>query len=363
MARGGAGGSDAPVLSTRALNRAVLARQLLLDRADLPVARAVEQVAGLQTQYAPSGYVGLWSRLRDFRAETLTAALEDRNVVQATLMRATIHMVSAEDYPLCAAGTRRARQDLWLRGQRGALDGIDMEAVAGRVREQLRGRPRRHAEMLERLAADGFPRTAWVSSGQWVDMVRVPPSGTWARPRADLYGLADDWLDGADASEADGRRHLVRRYLGGFGPASVAEVASWAGLSITAVREVLGHLELVRYRDEQRHELLDLPGMTLPDPATPAPVRFLPTWDATLLVHARRALILPEPYRPRIFSTKTPHSFPTVLVDGAVAGVWRRERDRVDVQLFTDVSRAVRAEIDAEADGLAAFHAAADKTS
>jgi len=187
------------VLTARELNRALLARQLLLERSDLPVAGAIEQVGGLQTQYSPSGYIGLWSRVRDFRRESLTESLEDRSVIQATMMRATIHMASAADYPLMAAATRAARADWWLRTMRKELDGMDMTAVAAATRSILAGGPVPAAEIQARLAAMGYPRIAWASVAQWLDMVRVPPSGTWARRKADLYGLAEQWLGPATA--------------------------------------------------------------------------------------------------------------------------------------------------------------------
>ena len=345
------------VLSTRELNRALLARQLLLERSNLPVTRALDQVAGLQAQYAPSGYVSLWSRLQDFRRDALTRALEKRRAVQATLMRATIHLVSARDFPLFAAAIRNGRREWWLRVQRNALEGIDMQAVAARVREHLSDGPLRASELQALLAADGYPRIAAVSAGMWLDIVRVPPSGTWDSRRADLYGLADDWLGPSNATEADGLKHLVRRYLGGFGPASFGDVVSWTGLSPTALRPVVDRLRLRRFRDEQGGELLDLPRAPLPDPDTPAPVRFLPTWDATLLVHARRTQILPEPFRPRVFNTKTPHSVSTFLVDGAVAGTWWGEKGRVRLEPFGRLPAVARRELEEEAERLAEFHA------
>jgi hypothetical protein len=344
------------VLSTRALNRALLARQLLLERSVEPIADALEALGGLQTQYAPSGYVGLWSRLAGFRREALTEALVDRTVVQATLMRATIHMVSACDYWLFAEGTRAARREVWLRVPRPELDGVDIDRVGTRVQHVLARGPRRHAEMVDLLAADGLPRTAWVLAAQLGDLVRVPPSGTWERPRADLYGLADDWLGRSTATEAEGQEHLFRRYLAGFGPALLGDVASWAGLPITTLKPIAERLDLRRFRDEDGRELLDLPGAPLPDPETAAPIRFLPTWDATLLVHARRTQILPEAYRPLVFNTKTPHSVPTVLVDGQVAAKWRHEKGRIVVEPFGPIAKAARRELDEEADRLAAFH-------
>lgn len=345
------------VLSSRELNRALLARQLLLERSKLSLTRALERVGGLQTQYAPSGYVGLWSRLHHFSRDALTMALERRRVVQATLMRVTIHMVSAADYPLFAAGIRKGRRQWWLRAWRQQSQGVDMEAVARSVRRFLADGPRRHAEIVEMLQAEAYPRAAWAGVGLWIDLVRVPPSGTWEQRRADLYGLADGWLGPGNATEEQGLQHLVRRYLGGFGPASMNDVATWAGLSLTTVRPVVERLHLRRFRDEQGGELLDLPRAPLPPSDTRVPVRFIPTWDASLLVHARRTQILPEAFRPVVFNTKTPHSVPTFLVDGVVAGTWRYEKGGVRLQPFEPLPRAVRRDLEDEAAGLASFHA------
>ncbi len=249
-------------------------------------------------------------------------------------MRATIHVVSARDFHLFAAAIRKDRRQWWLRAQGKALEGVDMEAVTARVRELLADGPRRALELQELLRAGGYPRIAAVSVGMWVDLVRVPPSGTWEQRRADLYGLADTWLRPSGATEDEGLQHLIRRYLGGFGPASLNDLVSWAGLPPATLRPVVERLRLRRFRDEQGRELLDLPHAPLPDPHTPAPVRFLPTWDATLLVHARRTQILPELYRPLVFQTKTPQSVATFLVDGAVAGTWRYEKGRVRMEPF-----------------------------
>jgi hypothetical protein len=344
------------VLSTRELNRALLARQLLLERSKLPLTRALEQVGGLQTQYAPSAYIALWSRLHNFRRKALTEALQQRRAVQATLMRATIHIVSAHDFPLFAAAIRKARRESWLRFQQKQLKGIDMEMVAARMRMHLSKGPQRQTELLELLKADGFPQIAVVSAGMWLDLVRVPPSGTWEQRRADLYGLADEWLRKSKPTEAEGLEQLVRRYLGGFGPASLNDLASWAGLPVTTLRPVVDRLPLRRFRDDKGGVLLDLLRAPLPDPETPAPVRFLPTWDATLLVHARRTQMLPERHRSLVFNTKTPHSVSTFLVDGTVAGRWHYEKGRVHLEPFERLSAAVRRDLEDEAKRLAAFH-------
>src|SRR2546425_90723 len=244
------------VLSTRALNRALLARQLLLERSRLPPARAIDQAGGLQTQYAPSPYVALWSRLHGFRRDELTKALEQRRIVQATLMRVTIHMVSAREFHLFAAGVRRSRQEWWLRIHRTEIDRAGMDAVAMRLREHLANGPLRATRLTELLAVDGFPPGAWSGAGLWVDLVRVPPSGTWERRRADLYGLADDWVGPSTATEAQGLEHLVRRYLGGFGPATPKDVASWAGVPVTTIKPVTDRLPLRRFRSEEGAELV-----------------------------------------------------------------------------------------------------------
>jgi hypothetical protein len=191
----------------------------------------------------------------------------------------------------------------------------------------------------------------------WLDIVRVPPSGTWERRRADSYAAAVDWLGEPSVRERDAMDHLVRRYLAAFGPASRKDVASFTGLSLTTLRAVLARLELRSCRSEAGDELLDVPDGLLPDADTPAPPRFLPTWDATLLVHARRSGILPEEYRPRIFHTRAPQSFPTFLVDGSVAGTWRFEDGAIRLQPFAPLDRADERALRAEAERLAALHA------
>ncbi|MGH2657646.1 MAG: winged helix DNA-binding domain-containing protein [Actinomycetota bacterium] len=345
------------VLSTRELNRALLARQLLLERSTLPLTRAIERIGGLQTQYAPSGYIGLWSRLQNFRREDLTRALERRRVIQATFMRATLHMVSGADYALFMEGIRKIRREWWARVQRRQAGSLDMKGAVALLRKHLAEGPRRQRELARLLEAEGFPRMAWAGAGMWLDMVRVPPSGTWEQRRADLYGLAQGWVAERAVTEAQGREHVLRRYLGAFGPAPLSDAANWAGLPVTALRPAVERLPLRRFRDEAGGELLDLPRAPLPDPETPAPVRFIPTWDAILLAHARRTQVLPEAIRPRVFDTKTPHSVLTFLVDGAVAGTWRYEKGRIRLEPFGRLPGGVRRELEEEGERLAAFHA------
>jgi hypothetical protein len=340
-------------LTVRELNRAVLARQLLLERADLSIPRAVERVGGLQTQYAPSGYVGLWSRRAGLERHRYTEELERGRIVQATLMRSTIHTVSRRDYPLFAEGVRRARREWWLRATRRATTPGEMQALARRLGALLADGPRRTTELIAELRID---TTTWNGLGLWIDLVRVPPSGTWERRRADLVTTADRWLGPVSVTERAGVEHLIRRYLGAFGPASARDAANWAGLTTATVVDVVRALPLRRFRDENGAELLDVRGAPIPDGATPAPVRFLPTWDATLLAHARRSNILPERYRALVFNTKTPHSSPTFLVDGRVAGIWRFEGDAVRIEPFDPLTARDRRAVDDEAERLRTFH-------
>jgi hypothetical protein len=230
-----------------------------------------------------------------------------------------------------------------------------MTAAARKLRKAIGDGTMTRKEIHELLGSDSV-----VTNGvnMWLDLVRVPPSGTWERRRADLYAAAEHWLGppprGLD--EAEGVEHLIRRYLGGFGPSSVDEIANWAGLHPKRVQPVIEGLKLRRFRTENGAELLDLPRAPLPEPETPAPVRFLPTFDATLLVHARRTGILPEEHRPKVFNTRTPQSVPTLLVDGRVAGTWRYEKGKVKTKPFGKLDARVKRELSAEADRLAELH-------
>ncbi len=210
-------------LSERALNRALLARQMLLERRGGRLADAVDRLGGLQTQYAPSGYIGLWSRLDGFARADLTRALERRAIVQGTIMRATIHMVSAADYPLLVAGVRDARRDWWLKAHRNRIEAATVAEAAARARALLADGPLRRTELVRRL---GVTSDLWNGIGLWVDLLRAPPPGTWEQRRADLYVAAGDWLEPTEPGRDAGIEHLVRRYLTGFGPASVRDIAS-----------------------------------------------------------------------------------------------------------------------------------------
>ena len=312
--------------------------------------RALERMAGIQAQYAPAMYLGLWSRVADFHRADLTRALERRSVVQGTLLRATIHLVSAADYWPFAIAVREARRGWWRRVQAqgltrltwrrrssGSGPGWPRPGHAGRARRRRRpaagarhrpvGGPRPGAAVRDLGAAQGRP----------------------LRVRRGLAGPAR--IEPAAAQE-----HLVRRYLHGFGPARPADVAGWAGLPARETQAVLDRLALRRFRDEAGQLLVDVPRGPLPAGDTEAPVRFLATWDASLLGHARGKGVLSDELRPAVFSNRNPQSVPTVLVDGAVAAIWRYDGDAVRVVPLRRLHRSEATAVDEEAERLTAFH-------
>jgi hypothetical protein len=340
-------------MTQRQLNRALLARQMLLRRADLRIPAALERMGGLQAQYAPAMYIGLWSRLEGLRREQVTAALEARTVVQATLMRSTIHVVSRADYWPLAAATREALQALWLKAWR-QPSADEVVAGAAKVRGQLAERsPQSRRELQGSLSS-----ATWYGVGLWLNLVRVPPSGTWERRRADLFANAEDWIGPApELSQKAAVDHLVRRYLMGFGPATAVEIANWAGLrTAAAVLPSLSRMRLARFTAENGDQLVDLPASPRPPADSPAPVRFLPVWDALLLAHTRRARVLLEEDRPRVFNSRTPHSLNTYLVDGQVAGTWAHGKSGVAIAPFRAHDRPTRRLVEEEAHRIAAFH-------
>ncbi|MEO5941230.1 MAG: crosslink repair DNA glycosylase YcaQ family protein, partial [Candidatus Limnocylindrales bacterium] len=280
---------------------------------------------------------------------------EVRSVIQATLMRTTIHMVSGREFWPYAMGIRNARRR-WALRLADAPAEADLQAAAGRIRAALAGGPRTVKEL------DGLVTGFVGNASLWVDLVRVPPSGTWDRRRADRLGLAERWVGPEDATEAEGLSHLVRAYLRAFGPAPWRDIGLWAGITATDARRGGEGLDLVRYRDVEGKELVDLqaaelPDGALPEPDVPAPVRFIAHWDALLLVHARRTGVLPEEHRPKVFWTKNPFSVGTVLVDGRVAAAWSLRAGAIVVEPYEELGRRERDAVEEERAALEAFHA------
>ena len=227
-----------------------------------------------------------------------------------------------------------------------------MSAAARRLRPRLAGATLRRGE-IEQLI--GKAQAAGI--GHWLNIVRAPPSGTWERRRADLYALAEDWLGPPEIDHDDAVDHAVRRYLGAFGPATLAEMANWAGVPATVVAPALERLRLRRFVSEEGDELLDLPRAPLPDPQTPAPVRLLGTWDAILLAHARRANVLPERFRDRVFHVRMPQSVHDLPRRWRGGGHLALRGGRVTFDPFERLDRATRRALREEGERMAALYA------
>jgi DNA glycosylase AlkZ-like len=334
------------ILSLRELNRALLARQLLLERQRLPVVRAVERVCAIQAQYSPSPYVALWARLADFRKDALTRALERRQVVRTTLMRITLHIVSARDYPYFAAIWMPATQEMTPR-----VNGEQLAELSRRVYAIAR-EPVTHAD-IEAVAAEEM-------GGRWrtrclAPLIQLPPAGTWRFHGRPKLLVMEEYLGLELPTRDEGSEHLVRRYLAAFGPASQADLRRFAGMRAGDVRPGLERLSLQTFRDEDGRLLYDLPRAPRPDASTVAPVRFLPKWDHSLLAYDDRTRILPHELQPTVIR-KNGDVLPTFLVDGVVAGMWavERARDRATLVLepFAPLPRATRHALEAEGERL-----------
>ncbi|WP_405401510.1 winged helix DNA-binding domain-containing protein [Streptomyces sp. NBC_01104] len=348
------------VLGTRALNRATLARQLLLDRADLPALDAVAHLGGLQAQEPQEPFTGLWSRLRAFDPVVLSDLLTGRDVVRTHLMRRTVHLVTADD-----ALTWRARHDAMLRQRvlgtyRSELAGVDLDELAAAGRAVMADGVPRSMTQLAREVAGRWPAPGARPLGEMlvaalVPMVQTPPRGLWRTKGGVRNVPLADWLGrAADPPAPDGTdpvgQALARRYLAAYGPAASADLRAWSGLAglpaaIAAIRE-----ELVTFRDERGRELLDLPDAPRPDPDTPAPVRFLPAFDNAILGYQDRTRIIDDAHRGLSVAGER-----VVLVDGRVAATWSVEEDTVTVTPLTRLGRSDRSAVTEEGRELAAF--------
>jgi hypothetical protein len=355
------------VLGRRALNRATLARQLLLRRWELPLLEAIERLGGLQAQTTATWYHGLWARLEGFQPERLADLLRERQVVRIALMRSTIHLVTARD---CLAW-RPLVQPVIERSMRGNfgrhLEGLDTAALVAAGRELVEQRPRTFAE-LGRLLAEQWPGRDPAALAQairaWVPLVQVPPRGLWGASGPAAHTSAEAWL-GRPLAPEPSLEDLVLRYLAAFGPASVGDAQQWSGL--TRLGEVLERLRprLVTFRDEQGRELFDLPDAPRPDPGTPAPPRFLYDFDNLLLSHADRSRVITDGYHSQGFTLDGPMPC-IVLVDGFTNGTWRIARQRgaatLTIQPFTHLSADETAALTQEGARLLAFAAATART-
>ena len=347
------------VLTWRELNRALLARQLLLERAKLPAARAVERLAGLQAQHTSSPYLQLWTRLAGFEREQLTAALERRKLVKALLMRGTLHLVTPSDYWALATVRRELGGVLWPPAYEKLVPRARLAELADEALKELRGSNRTLKEMLTLLQpharAPATPAFLWRRLQGHACVVHVPPSGVWGYHKDGVYTPADEWIPGEAPKPADAFDHLVRRYLAAFGPATKHDIGQWAGMPrLTPIAETLERLDLRTFQDENGRTLYDLRRAPLPDPDTDAPVRLVPRFDNLVLAHADRTRILGDVPVTRVV-TKNAIVHATILVDGFVAGTWQLEKGRIRLEPFGRLARATRSAIDDEAARLEEF--------
>jgi hypothetical protein len=309
-------------LSKRELNRALLARQLLLRRHEVTAEDVIERLVGMQAQVPNDPYIALWTRIEDFQTADLARLFEQRMVVRAGLMRGTIHLVTARDCLYLQQVTRPVMERMFFSGSPYGrnLKGLDIEEVVALGRKFLADGPRTRAELrplLAELWPEHDPGSLAYAVTYLLPLVQVTPRGIWGKSGQAAWSLTETWLDNkliADATPDE----MVLRYLAAFGPASVRDIQAWCGL--TKLREITDGLDLLVFKDEDGRELLDVPDAPLVDPDTPTPPRFFPEYDNVFLGHADRS---------RIFSgTYADVEFPkgsfkgTFMVDGFLSGFW-----------------------------------------
>ncbi len=335
------------VLTLRELNRATLARQLLLERKRLSPTAVIERLVGMQAQWPPAPYVGIWTRTTSFKRKALERELARAAVVKATAMRQTLHLLTRHDYALLRAATSETNFP-WRSGV--------AERLAPSVRALAANGPVTSAEALAHLEREhgltGIEaRRAWRSARVRAHVLHHHETAFWnGRPEGRFVALEEP--EEHDPTEA--RAEIFRRYLAAFGPSSRRDMVAWSMMHVPEIQRALDRLELRRFRDEQGRELLDVPRAPLPDADTPAPVRFLPKWDNVLLAWADRTRVLPEQYRKTVIRLNGDVA-QTFLVDGFVAGTWRAENGRVEIEPFAPLSRAAKREVEDEAARLEAF--------
>jgi hypothetical protein len=309
------------------------------------VPKAVERLCALQAQEPASAYIGLWGRLERFGKKQLTRAYERRQVTRSTLFRATVHLVAAANQPAFAQLTHDRWREDFLR------EGLPLDDMIARLERLAERGTFTYADLavaMPELGAREF-RVRCLTP-----LVHVPPSGTWGHTRVRLT-TADRWLGLPVPPQHEAASIFVRSYLRAFGPATRADLLQFSGVRVSSIDPALEALEpqLARFEAEDGRELLDLPRAPRPAATTPAPVRFLPRWDALLLSHADRTRVLPDDYRAAVIQGGWVH--PTFLVDGVVAGLWRAKRARIELEPFAPLPRTARRELDDEARRLASF--------
>ncbi|MGW0800191.1 winged helix DNA-binding domain-containing protein [Streptomyces sp. NPDC002692] len=347
-ARARAASPTVPVLGPRALNRATLERQHLLRRsAALGATQAVAHLVGLQAQNVKPPYYALAARIEGFRPEDLSTAMADRDVVRIVTLRSTLHTHTAAD-ALSLRPLVQAARDRELHAFRKGLAGVDLERLAVIGRELVEDEPRTMGELREALLAhwpDADPFALSVAARCRLPLVQVTPRGLWGRSGRVALTTAEHWL-GRPTAPTPAPDATVLRYLAAFGPASVQDLQTWAGL--TRLRDAFERLRprLVTFRDEKGTELFDLPDAPRPDADTPAPPRFLPEFDNLLLAHADRSRVVPAALRGRTWAGN--QAYRTLLVDGFLAGVWRQDGNVLTVEPFGVLTRRERDEVAGE---------------
>ncbi|HVV11414.1 winged helix DNA-binding domain-containing protein [Amycolatopsis sp.] len=357
------------VLGTRALNRALLARQFLLQRVKMSPLEAVHHLVGMQAQAPFPPYFGLWSRLHGFAPDDLARLIEDRSVVRIALMRGTVHLVTASD----ALWLRPLVQPLFDRDLRtntthaAALRDLDLEELAANAKAVLAEHACTGAELGKALAAwwpDRAPAALAHAARGRLPLVQLPPRAVWGRSGQTIYATAEEWLGRSLATEAS-LEDLVRRYLAAFGPATVNDIQAWSGLA--RMGEVVDRVrdELAVFATEEGRELFDLPKAPRPDPDTSAPPRFLAEFDNLLLSHADRTRVMSEESRKRVFGVRNGIFPGTVLVNGFVRGTWKLAKARrsttLVVEAFERLSRKDTSALESSGNRLLQF-AAPDTT-
>lgn len=359
--------SSPPILSKRALNRALLARQLLLCRSDRSVLAAVTHLVGLQAQTPNAPYLALWARLTDFEPELLTALINDRRVVRIALMRGTIHSVTDSD----GLELRPHFGDVLARALRGAfgkhLKGLNLNQVETAARKLLQKQPLSFKELGSLLQKRWPDRDADALANAvraMVPLVQIPPRGIWGEGGLATHVPAESWL-GRPLVTVPALDRMIHRYLAAFGPATVRDVQSWSG--ITGLRATLESMRanLRCFTDEEGNELFDLHDAPRPDPDTPAAPRFLPVFDNVLLAHADRRRILSEAHRKMLFGTAALLEG-TILIGGFVGAKWKiaqqRGRATLTIEPFAPLGDRGRAAISEEGAGLLSFALPAAET-
>jgi hypothetical protein len=361
--------SDVETLSPRRLNRTLLQRQLLIERVRMPVSAALEHLVGMQSQEPRAPYAGLWSRLARFDPAELSTLMERREAVRGSLMRATVHLVTAGDFLLLRPLLQPVLERMFFSGSpfgRRVRD-LDLAGLLAAGRELLAKQPLAVSE-LARSLQERWPDADAMSLAYAVaylePVVQVTPRGTWPGGGRARLAPAQVWL-GRPLPPSGSLENLVRRYLKAFGPASIADMQAWCGLTRLGPIVEGMRASLLTFRDSAGHELFDLEDATIAGEDLPAPARFLGAYDNTLLGHADRARIVSEEARKQIMALNGYEA--AFLVDGFVRGTWRLKREKrrqatLAIRPLSPLSQPELAEIGEEAERLLALLASSDES-